>query len=61
MLLFMVYDYTDRYKFPPASKKEDPLETLMNGEIKEMIGIVPSNVTWGGKTLSHDAFLLHII
>lgn len=27
---------------------EDPLSKLMNGQIKEKLGI-PSNVTWGGK------------
>jgi serine carboxypeptidase 1 len=28
----------------------DPLATLMNGEIKKMLRIIPENVTWGGQS-----------
>lgn len=32
----------------------DPLTELMNGEIRKKLGIIPSNVTWGGQ--SRDVF-----
>ena len=32
----------------------DPLTELMNGEIRKKLGIIPSNVTWGGQ--SGDVF-----
>jgi serine carboxypeptidase 1 len=36
--------------FLPSSKAVDPLDTLMNGIIKEQLGIIPDHVTWGGQS-----------
>ena len=30
--------------------QEDPLSTLMNGPIREKLGIIPDNVIWGGQS-----------
>jgi serine carboxypeptidase 1 len=35
--------------FLPAERATDPLDVLMNGEIKDKLGIIPENVTWGGQ------------
>jgi serine carboxypeptidase 1 len=35
--------------FLPAERATDPLDDLMNGEIKDKLGIIPENVTWGGQ------------
>jgi len=46
--LFTVGSYSN---FSPASEEEDPLHKLMNGEIKQKIGIIPSNITYASKIL----------
>jgi len=33
-----------------APYHSDPLSSLMNGKIKEMLRIIPQNVTWGGQS-----------
>jgi len=36
--------------YRPSTKAGDPLYDLMNGPIKEMLGIIPQNVTWGAQS-----------
>lgn len=38
------------------AKAEDPLDILMNGPIREKLGIIPANVTWGSQS---DAVFLY--
>lgn len=42
------------YRPAASPKAADPLDELMNGPIKEYLGIIPANVTWGGQ--SDDVF-----
>jgi len=39
------------YNVHLAPFETDPLDELMNGPIREKLGIIPTNVTWGGKYL----------
>jgi len=40
--------------FRPSSKIDESLDGLMNGPIREKLGIIPDDVTWGGQ--SDDVF-----
>lgn len=55
VLMACEFVYIDRYKFPPAMN-EDSLYTLMDTEIRQKIGIIPSNITWGGKIYHKDLY-----
>ena len=39
---------TEKYGPTSASSGQDSLSWLMNGKIREKIGVIPPNVTWGG-------------
>ncbi|KAK2139433.1 hypothetical protein LSH36_1793g00009 [Paralvinella palmiformis] len=45
------------YNVHLAPFETDPLDELMNGPIREKLGIIPTNVTWGGQ--SDDVFSYH--
>ena len=34
--------------YRPSPRAGDPLDDLMNGPIREKLGVIPENVVWGG-------------
>jgi len=43
-------DLDRSYRRMMAKLQADPLTTLMNGPIRQKLGIIPTNVTWGGQS-----------
>ena len=60
-----IHNIVDKFGYKSAANGRDSLSLLMNGEIKQKIGIIPENVTWGGKWSKWTVYLqsvsLHVL